>query len=83
MTTKLTLTIEKETIERAKIYAKETQRSLSEMVQNYLNSLGKVEDQDELSPKMKKILSMLKGVDTRTDEELENDKKEYLQKKYS
>jgi hypothetical protein len=83
MTTKLTLTIEKETIERAKIYAKGTQRSLSEMVQSYLNSLGKVEDQDELSPKMKKILSMLKGVDTRTDEELESDKREYLEKKYS
>jgi hypothetical protein len=39
MTTKLTLTIEKDIIEKAKIYAKGTQRSLSEMVQKYLESL--------------------------------------------
>ncbi|MGS0748702.1 DUF6364 family protein [Halpernia sp. GG3] len=39
MTTKLTLTIEEETIKKAKVYAKGTQRSLSEMVQNYLDYL--------------------------------------------
>ena len=39
MTTKLTLTVEKEVIERAKIYAKDSGRSLSEMVENYLNSI--------------------------------------------
>lgn len=35
MNTKLTLTLEKEVIEIAKIYAKEKGQSLSEMVENY------------------------------------------------
>ena len=45
MTTKLTLTVEKSVIEKAKKYAKGTQRSLSEMVQKYLESL--VEESDK------------------------------------
>ena len=36
MNTKLTLTIEKEIIERAKDYAKEKNRSLSDIIENYL-----------------------------------------------
>ena len=35
MNTKLTLTLEKEVIEKAKKYASENGRSLSEMVENY------------------------------------------------
>ena len=84
MTTKLTLTIEKEVIEKAKIYAKSTQRSLSELVQKQLeNLISQTVKDDEISPKMKKILGMLKDVPQRTDEELDNDKREYLEKKYS
>ena len=47
MTTKLTLTIEKSVIEKAKRYAKGTQRSLSEMVQKYLESLSMEEHNKE------------------------------------
>lgn len=85
MTTKLTLTIDKKVIERAKIYAKGTQRSLSEMVQNYLESLTNQDmDEKKLSPKMKKLLSMLpKDTPSYTDEEIEEIKREYLEKKYS
>jgi predicted HicB family RNase H-like nuclease len=36
MSTKLTLTIEKAILERAKVYAKNTGRSLSELIENYL-----------------------------------------------
>jgi hypothetical protein len=39
MNTKLTLTIEKEIIERAKKYAKEENRSLSNIIENYLKML--------------------------------------------
>ncbi|WP_335966975.1 DUF6364 family protein [Galbibacter sp. PAP.153] len=39
MNTKLTLTIEKEIIERAKNYAKEKNRSLSDIIENYLKML--------------------------------------------
>jgi predicted HicB family RNase H-like nuclease len=35
LNTKLTITIEKEVIEIAKVYAKEKGQSLSEMVENY------------------------------------------------
>ena len=39
MTTKLTLTVEKSVIERAKLYARNTGRSLSEIIENYLDSI--------------------------------------------
>lgn len=39
MNTKLTLTIEREIIERAKQYAKEKNRSLSDIIENYLKFL--------------------------------------------
>lgn len=60
MTTKLTLTVEKSVIEKAKKYAKGTQRSLSEMVQKYLESLFEESDKSELSPKIKKLAGSLK-----------------------
>ena len=60
MTTKLTLTVEKSVIEKAKKYAKGTQRSLSEMVQKYLESLVEESDKSELSPKIRKLAGSLK-----------------------
>ncbi len=60
MTTKLTLTVEKSVIEKAKKYAKGTQRSLSEIVQKYLESLVEESDKSELSPKIKKLAGSLK-----------------------
>lgn len=61
MTTKLTLTIEKSVIEKAKKYAKGTQRSLSEMVQKYLESLVEKEKEvNELSPKIKELAGSMK-----------------------
>ncbi|WP_436416592.1 DUF6364 family protein [Petrimonas sp.] len=61
MTTKLTLTMDKSVIERAKKYAKREERSLSNLVENYLKALtyekkDKKED-EELSP----IVKSLKG----------------------
>ena len=55
MTTKLTLTVEKTVIERAKSYAKNTGRSLSEIIENYLTTITKESTNDELSPKLKKF----------------------------
>ena len=80
MTTKLTLTIEKSVIEKAKKYAKGTQRSLSEMVQKYLESLVEIEnDKRELSPKIKKLAGSLK-----MPEDFDYDKAldEYYKEKY-
>lgn len=59
MNTKLTLTIEKSVIEKAKKYAKEKERSLSDLIENYLKALTKDNAQDdiELTP----IVKSLKG----------------------
>lgn len=59
MNTKLTLTIEQSVIEKAKRYAKDKERSLSSLIENYLRALtnedntGKI----ELTP----IVKSLKG----------------------
>ena len=39
MDTKLTLTLDKEVIERAKVFAKSKNRSLSDLVENYFKAL--------------------------------------------
>lgn len=39
MTSKLTLTVEEGVIKKAKAYARQTGRSLSELVESYLNTL--------------------------------------------
>ena len=56
MTTKLTLTVEKTIIERAKSYAKGTGRSLSELIENYLESITEENGHSDLSPKLKKLV---------------------------
>ncbi|HML57087.1 MAG TPA: DUF6364 family protein [Ferruginibacter sp.] len=61
MSTKLTLTVEKDVIERAKVYANKKGRSLSDLVENFLRSLvHKEADSDELSPNVKKLLGSVK-----------------------
>jgi hypothetical protein len=60
MNTKLTLTIEKSIIERAKSYAKNTGRSLSELVENYLEKIIEENSKEELSPKLRKIVGAVK-----------------------
>lgn len=59
MTTKLTLTVEKTIIERAKSYAKNTGRSLSEIIENYLETITQEDNTNDLSPKLKKIVGVV------------------------
>ncbi|MDT0294581.1 DUF6364 family protein [Mesonia ostreae] len=60
MNRKLTLTIEQETIERAKKYAKDKNRSLSDIIENYLKILTK-EEQTKKSRKLNPVVKSLKG----------------------
>jgi hypothetical protein len=60
MTTKLTLTVEKSIIERAKSYAKRTGRSLSEIIETYLTTITDESVDNEMSPKLKKIVGIIK-----------------------
>ena len=61
MTTKLTLTVEKAVIEKAKIYARRTGRSLSELVEKYLQNItGDEKDNEPVSPKIRKLVGAVK-----------------------
>lgn len=59
MTTKLTLTVEKSTIEKVKLYAKHTGRSLSELVEKYLETIM-LDEKPEISDKLKSIVGAVK-----------------------
>lgn len=80
MTSKLTLTVEKSVIEKAKSYAKKTGRSLSELIEKYLDTITSEENDDkELSPKMKKIVG---AVTLPTDFDEEKELSSYFEKKH-
>jgi len=49
MNAKLTLTIEQEVIEKAKKYAKAKERSLSDLIENYLKAITKESDQKDIA----------------------------------
>ncbi len=59
MNTKLTLTIEKTVIDRAKKYAREKDNSLSDIVENYLKILTKEQDSPDI--KLTPLIKSLKG----------------------
>ena len=62
MNTKLTLTIDQSVIERAKKYARQKERSLSDLIENYLKALTteEISKQGELSPKVKSLKGSFK-----------------------
>ena len=61
MTTKLTLTVEETVIGRAKAYAKQTDRSLSELVESYLESLIQENPEGQkLSARLKRLVGSVK-----------------------
>lgn len=78
MNTKLTLTIEQAVIEKAKKYAKDKERSLSEIIENYLKALTneRIEDDIEITP----IVKSLRGSFTRPKD---FDYKKEIQKRLS
>ncbi len=79
MVTKLTLTVEKSTIEKAKSYAKNTGRSLSELVEKYLESITLEDNTQKLSSNLKKIVGSVKLPDDFNEEE---ERRSYLERKH-
>lgn len=80
MNTKLTLNVNKEIIESAKEYAKNHEITLSQLIENYLNSLIKKEEKEiKVSP----LVQSLTGV-IPVDEEANcrSDYYNYLDEKY-
>ncbi|MCH7409870.1 DUF6364 family protein [Belliella sp. DSM 111904] len=81
MSTKLTLTIDKSVIEKAKDYAKNQNLSLSGLIENYLESLT---SKEEKSPKVSPLVESLTGVIPKSDEtDIKKEYYEHLNKKYS
>lgn len=82
MNTKLTLTIEREIIERAKNYAKEKNRSLSDIIENYLKILTK-EERNHKSKNLNPAVESLKGsFKMPKDIDYKKELKNRLEKKY-
>ncbi|PJR04519.1 DUF6364 family protein [Avrilella dinanensis] len=82
MNTKLTLTIEEDIIERAKNYAKKKNRSLSDIIENYLKALTEKEQKTK-EQKLNPIIESLKGsFKMPKDMDYEEELRERLEKKY-
>lgn len=81
MDTKLTLKLNQEVIEKAKLYASEKKISLSRIIENYLNSLtsGKSTDDIQISPFVKSLSS---GIQIPADYDYKKDRADYLEEKY-
>ncbi|HXR79626.1 MAG TPA: DUF6364 family protein, partial [Saprospiraceae bacterium] len=81
MTTKLTLTVEKRVIDKAKVFAKRTGRSLSEIIESYLEQLTNEEpaDQKGLSPKLRNLIGSIKLPKDFDEDKM---KREHLQRKH-
>lgn len=61
MKTKLTVTIEEETVQKAKLYAKQTERSLSGLIENYLKTLVEEHPNPQpISSKLKRLVGVVK-----------------------
>lgn len=81
MNTKLTLNIDKDVIESSKDYAKSRKVSLSQLVENYLNSLTKKEAKDiKASPLVESLTGVIPS-EEKTDSK--KDYYDYLDQKYS
>lgn len=80
MTTKLTLSVEKEVIEKAKIYAKQTGRSLSELVETYLENI--IEEQQLPGKRSTALRNLVGSVHLPKQFDESREKESYLKKKY-
>jgi len=61
MNTKLTLTIEQSVIEKAKKYARKKERSLSDLIENYLKALTTEEPENNSDVNLSPTVKSLKG----------------------
>jgi hypothetical protein len=81
MNSKLTLSLNKQIIEKAKDYAKNQNLSLSGLIENYLNSLTQ---REEKSRKVSPLVESLTGViPSESEVDIKKEYYEYLNKKYS
>lgn len=83
METKLTLRLNDQVIERAKIYARNHKISLSKMIESYLDSLTKQKDEGNKSPVTPLVESLIGVIDLPADYDHKKAYREFLDEKYA
>ncbi len=82
METKLTLRLNDNVIERAKLYARSHEISLSKMIESYLDSLTK-EKKEEVKTPITPLVTSLSGViKLPSDFEYKKEYRDYITEKY-
>ena len=81
MDTKLTLNIDKDIVRKAKVYARNEGRSLSDLIENYLKLLtnNSVGENSEYSPRVR---SLLGSISVPADFDYKKELADSLEKKY-
>ena len=82
METKLTLRLNDNVIERAKIYAKNQRISLSKMIESYLDSLTREKDNTEKIQITPLVESLSGVIDQTSSLDYKKDYSDYLSEKY-
>jgi hypothetical protein len=82
METKLTLRLNEEVIERAKIYAKSHRISLSKMIESYLDSITKEKKEDTKIPITPLVESLSGVIDLPADFDYKKEYLDYIEEKY-
>lgn len=81
MDAKLTLKLDQEIIEKAKLYASEKKLSLSRLIENYLNSLTSDKPNDDLQISSF-VKSLSSGISIPADYDYKKDRADYLDQKH-
>jgi hypothetical protein len=80
MDTKLTLSLNKEVVNKAKEYVKKNRTSLSQLIENYLSAITtKEKHTNDISPLVKSLSGVVK---LPKDFDIKKDKTKYLEQKY-
>ena len=82
MNTKLTLRLDNNVIERAKKYAHNHKISLSKMIEAYLDSLTKKNDEENKTSITPLVESLSGLIDVPVDFDYKKEYRDHLQKKY-
>ncbi|QQS52193.1 MAG: hypothetical protein IPM71_05515 [Bacteroidota bacterium] len=82
METKLTLRLNDNVIERAKIYARSHKISLSKMIESYLDSITKQKEEEKRISITPLIKSLSGVIDLPADFDYKKEYRDYLEKKY-
>jgi Family of unknown function (DUF6364) len=83
MDAKLTLKLDKNVIERAKVYAAQQQNSLSQLVENYFKAITSVERKEDTKTSSFIKSLVLKNSEIDSDFDYKKDRQDYLVEKYN